>query len=174
MNINYFVFCDQLFFQTHNFLEKKEIDKLLCDSDVELKTNYYPSVPLYQTYDNMHERYDWKCLIDKVTDIINSIFNTKNSEVISCWVNLSVPESKYTVHNHEEADVTCVYYLKNPSKVYGTYVKINESEIIICAEENSILIFDSKILHSIFSPPPQISSTYPRYSIAINYKIKQS
>ena len=62
-------------------------------------------------------------------------------------------------------------FIKNPSKVYGTMLNFDNIEMIMCSEENSLLIFNPKINHSVVSPPPQVSSLYPRYSIVFDYNV---
>ncbi len=162
---------EEYFFQSENILTDLEKKILKSDIDSEIETNYAPDVPLYQTYNDMHRRYNWNFLFKKVQNILNNI-SLNNINMEYCWANISKPESDYQVHTHP-TDITVVYYLKNPSSYYGTYIKSNDSEVIICCPENSILIFEPKIQHSIVSPPKEISEKYSRYSIVMDYFINK-
>jgi hypothetical protein len=162
---------DEYFFQTENILTDTEQKILKFDIDNEIKENYAPEVPLYQTYNYMHKKYNWNFLFCKVQDILNNI-PISNIDMKYCWANVSTPESDYSVHTHP-TDITVVYYLKNPCSYYGTYIRDNDSEVIICCPENSILIFEPKIQHSIVSPPKEVSEKYFRYSIVMDYCINK-
>lgn len=162
---------EEYFFQSENILTDLEKKILKSDIDSEIETNYALDVPLYQTYNYMHKRYNWNFLFKKVQNILSNI-PLNNIHMEYCWANVSKPESDYQVHTHP-TDITVVYYLKNPSSHYGTYIKTNDSEVIICCPENSILIFEPKIQHSIVSPPKEISEKYSRYSIVMDYYINK-
>jgi hypothetical protein len=163
---------EDYFFQSENILSDLEKKILKIDIDNEIKDNYAPDVPLYQTYNNMHKRYNWNFLFKKVNHILN-IMSLNNIHMEYCWANISTPESDYQVHTHP-TDITVVYYLKNFSSHYGTYIKVDDSEVIVCCPENSILIFEPKIEHSIVSPPKEISEKYSRYSIVMDYSINKN
>ena len=64
-------------------------------------------------------------------------------------------------------EVTAVYYLKNNLSCFGTII---EDSVIIPGEENSLLIFDPKIKHSIVNTPNNIYKNIgPRYSIVFDF-----
>lgn len=138
--------------------------------DYEIKNNHCQYVPLYQTYNNMHEIYDWQFLFDEVNYCFDAM-NISNLKLKNCWANISTPESTYGLHSHtkEGVNISVVYYLENPSKNYGTLIKDEDTEVIICAPQNSLLIFDSKVVHSVVSPPPEISKSNKRCSIAMGF-----
>lgn len=163
---------DEHFIQSENILTNKQKELLKFDIDSEIWNNYDPKVPLYQTYNYMHMKYDWSFLFNEVQKILDNI-SMHNISMCYCWANVSVPESDYQIHTHP-TDLTIVYYLKNPSSYYGTYIKDNDSEVIICCPENSILIFEPKIKHSIISPPKEISEKYSRYSVVMDYCINKN
>jgi hypothetical protein len=162
----------EYFFQSENILTDIEKEILKSDIDKEIEYNCALEVPLYQTYNYMHKKYNWKFLFNKVQNILDNI-PIKNINMEYCWANISKPESDYKIHTHP-TDLTVVYYLKNPSSHYGTYIKDNDSEVIICCPENSILIFEPKIKHSIISPPKEILEKYSRYSIVMDYCINKT
>ena len=65
-------------------------------------------------------------------------------------------------------DKTAVYYLKNNYTNYGTQI---DDKVIIPGLENSVLIFDGKINHSIINMPFELA-VHPhnnRYSVVFDY-----
>jgi hypothetical protein len=176
----FFNLYNHLFFKKNNIIKRRDvIKKIISDINFEIEKDPCISVPPYQTQPDLHKKYKefdhWIELINSIGIAIEKYINNnpKCSNVISlkceaCWANVSKPESNYSIHNHQ-TDLSVVYFIKNPSKIYGTLFKFDESEIILCSEENSLVIFDPKLQHCIVSPPPQVSSLNPRYSIVFDY-----
>lgn len=181
-NGNFFEIFGNIFFQRKNILDsKKYIKKIIDDINREVLENPCKEVPAFQTQPDLHKKYketeQWKYLIENInkdlTKYITTNLNSKRLNSVTCkacWANVSKPESNYTYHNHK-TDVTIVYFLKNPSKIYGTLLNFENTEIMLCSEENSLLIFNPKVNHSVVSPPPQISALNPRYSVVFDYVI---
>lgn len=179
----FFEIFNEVLYQRKNILSKKNwIKKIIKDIDKEILEDPCKSVPAFQTQPNLHKKYKetdhWDYLISTINEDIKKYFFTtnKNTKVTSlkcqaCWANVSKPESNYTYHNHQ-TDITLVYFLKNPSKIYGTLLNFEDVEIIMCAEENSLLIFNPKLNHCVVSPPPQISALDPRYSIVFDFSFE--
>jgi hypothetical protein len=179
-NGSFFNLNNRLFYKRKNILDKKYIvKKIISDIDKEIVENCCKSVPAFQTQPELHRKYKniphWSYLIEEINlDIEKYILNINSEKKItslncqSCWANVSTPESNYVYHNHT-TNLTVVYFLKNPSKIYGTLIYFDDNEIILPGEENSLIIFNPKIIHCVVSPPPQVSSLNPRYSIVFDY-----
>lgn len=171
---------NRIFYRRKNILDKKYIiKKIILDIDKEILENPCINVPAFQTQPDLHKKYKdtshWGYLIENINlDVLKYTSNINLEKKITslncqaCWANVSKPESNYTYHNHQ-TDLTVVYFLKNPSKIYGTLINFEDNEIMLCADENSLMIFNPQISHCIASPPPQISALNPRYSIVFDY-----
>lgn len=114
--------------------------------------------------------------------------NTKLS-LHSCWINkvlyytdddiknnllFDVDFETYTdnhVHTHDKLQIlSCIFYLQNPDKKYGTLVETKNNFLVLDGVENSFSIFNPGLYHQALFPPREVSSQYPRYSIVINFK----
>ena len=78
---------------------------------------------------------------------------------------LKISNNKFKYHNHT-TDLTCVYILKNKYPEYGTRL---DNDIIIEAKENSLLIFNGEVIHSITNMPKILGNKNPRYSIVMDF-----
>ena len=69
-----------------------------------------------------------------------------------------------------------IYYLKNPSRIYGTLIENDDREIIIPGDENSLLIHQSNINHQPVNPEPLVAKDYYRCVLVVDfiapYKLK--
>lgn len=172
-------FKNSVFFQKFNVLSKNEINDLVNDIDYEIREHLCTTVPLFQTYPNLHEKYhhktSWKTFFANVNTFVNECYskhlnNKINFKIESCWANVSKPESNYQVHTHDIELLTLVFYLKNTSKECGTLLYFEDHcNTIIGGEENSMLLFDGNIPHSIVSSPLETLLHFPRYSIALDF-----
>tara|TARA_R100000664_G_C2754264_1_gene141825 strand:- start:1069 stop:1587 length:519 start_codon:yes stop_codon:yes gene_type:complete len=163
---------NDLFIREHNILNKSDIIKIKKDCDHELKINLCKNVPLYQTHSNLVPRniskIHWKKLYDKVFLCIKMTQcweSNKKIKLVESWVNKSLSNNNFKFHNHPN-DLTCVYILKNKYPEYGTKLS---NDIIIEAKENSLLIFNGKITHSITNMPKILANKNPRYSIVMDF-----
>jgi len=160
---------DFTFFRGYNLLPKDVSENLVSDIDWQIKNNLCtePNVPLYQTWPNMQEVYfnntNWQDLFRKTIELIHQI-NPK-LKMIKCWANVSKNDSKFEVHQHTTA-VTAVYYLRNKYSFLGTLIN---DEIIVPGIENSILIFDGKVPHTIVNSTND--QVHNRYSIAMDFNM---
>jgi hypothetical protein len=149
---------------SHDFLNEMEkifnfgIENFICSD-----------VPKYQTESNMHKIFSinnfWIFFINTMYKELEIHFN-KSYTIQASWFNLCIENSNFKYHQHENCDLTCVFYFKNCNN-FGTIFKINNEEIEIETKDNSLLFFDGKIPHKIPSWKNQ-----NRYSIAIDFKIK--
>ena len=115
-----------------------------------------PNFPGLQSMPNLHEYKELKELLNKTKKII------KGYAIQKCWANFSNGDY-ISWHNHLDCDKSLVYYLKNKSKV-GTMFKEEGHKVKISPGlENSALIFDSSLTHSV---PCHLFEE--RYSIAFD------
>jgi hypothetical protein len=169
-NINMF---DNNFIVVKNFLSKTNIKKILKDIDFEIKTNFCPTVPKYQTYPDLFNKYKnkehWKNYFDSLNNLINNF--EKHYVLHSCWANVVKSKSTYCIHTHN-TDISTVYYIKNLYKEFGTYFNVDQKEFIIPGEENSLIIFNGKLPHSTTMPPETICKKNPRYTLVSDFILK--
>lgn len=169
-NINIF---DTDFYVVKNFLPKNIIKKIIKDIDIEIKNNFCPTVPKYQTYPDLFNKYKnkdhWKNYFDSLHNLINSF--KQNYILHSCWANVVKSKSTYCLHTHN-TDISAVYYIKNLYKEFGTYFNFNEKEFIIPGEENSLIIFNGKLQHATTMPPESICKKNPRYTLVSDFILK--
>ena len=153
-----------------NFLPKKTINSLLKDINFEIKTNFCPTVPKYQTYSYLHNKYKnkeyWKEYFNKINNIIN--YPEKKYKLDTTWANVVKSKSTYGLHSHK-TDISTVYYIKNLYKEFGTYFNFDDKEFIIPGEENSLLIFNGKFKHATTMPPEILCKKNPRYTLVSDY-----
>tara|TARA_R100001129_G_C5223193_1_gene220309 strand:- start:269 stop:769 length:501 start_codon:yes stop_codon:yes gene_type:complete len=129
--------------------------------------NLCKEVPKYQTYndlyDKMKQKTHWKVLYKEVLNKVMGV--DKNVKLHSSWANILKKDSSFADHTHD-TDLTAIYYLKNKYPEFGTSVK----NLIVPGEENSLLIFNAKIMHSIVNIQPELyDKTGPRYSIVFDF-----
>ena len=138
-----------------DILSKKERLKLLKFVKTTVK-NLGPNYPGLQSLADLHKHKELKTFLDKIEPII------KGYMIQKCWVNFSCGDY-ISWHNHPGCDKNIVYYLKNKSNI-GTMFKKEGCKVEVKKGlENSLIIFDSNIIHAI---PPHLPEE--RYSIAID------
>ena len=83
------------------------------------------------------------------------------------WFNYSDPSMDYiNWHSHgPNTQIGLVYYLENPENL-GTMFKIDGKEYQIKGQENSVIVFDTRIEHTF---PNNV--TLPRTSVAMDFCI---
>ena len=136
----------------------------------------------------------WKNLMQKIVRLANSYskkylnLNT-NLSLDSYWItslsNYTDEIIKYEllfdkdfeaytdnhVHAHEPIQLlSCVFYLQNPDKKYGTLVETKNNFLVLDGAENSLTIFNPTLYHQALLSPREISSKYPRNAIIFNFK----
>ena len=156
----FYLFKDLITLSNKSFI--KDIDQQIDSGNLCLE------VPKYQTYNNLYNimkhKNNWKTLYNAIKDKVLSI--DKNIKLHSSWANVSKESSCFINHTHP-TEFTAVYYLKNNLSCFGTII---EDSVIIPGEENSLLIFDPKIKHSIVNTPNNIYKNIgPRYSIVFDF-----
>ena len=151
-------------------LSDEQRNTLMTMIDDEITRDTVKDVPLYQTYADLHITYaqDWKFFIDKMNKYMEDI--EPNARIEKCWANVSTINNNYTQHKHD-TPYTLVYYLQNKYPEYGTNI---DNKCILPAIENTCMIMNGRISHSIVNMPEEVAKHNKRYSIVINYSIDKS
>ena len=162
---------DYTFYRHTNFMDSTykekyiaDIDKVILDGHVasdnvpplQTKTDLYNHVKVYNRQIELQE---------KIKKIIEE--NIGKVQLTESWAIISREDNRYGFHTHKR-DITAVYYLKNNYTNYGTQI---DDKVIIPGLENSVLIFDGKINHSIINMPFELA-VHPhnnRYSVVFDY-----
>jgi len=141
------------------------------------------------------EKNCWKNLTKKIiTKVKNHCSNYLNvtPQFESCWINKvgyyndedikntlyfdrdvqSYTDNHYHSH-HEDQIISCIFYLQNPSKKYGTLIRTKNGSIVLDGTENSISIFDPRLHHTAVTPNSEVTSVYPRYVIIMSFIKKE-
>lgn len=169
--------CGHDFIRDFDVLNGLDRWSLKNDIDQEIENNNVATtVPPIQTNNHIFEKNShkiyWNNLNKFFIDTINKHYR-KDVKLQASWANKSDESNCYGMHNHENIDLTCVYYLKSNKFEYGT--NIND-QIIIPFIENSSMIFDGKINHSIINMPYEIAHQKQnhRYTIVFDYNFCDS
>ena len=169
------------FYEVLNVLDVSKTHVIKSDIDYEIEHFLAKNVKKYQTQNYLHKKYqhvtEWRSLFDACDKIVKTIFPNSNYSIADtsgrhgCWANVSKPDSDFIYHRHSSnVEFSIVYYLINPSQIYGTLFRDGNHGRIVGGKENSLILFDSKsITHKTLSPPPEVSKDTPRYTIAIDY-----
>lgn len=190
-NFVHFDFCGNTVYRAYNLLSREDRDKLLYEIDDELEicqnkwdgcveaTHQLPSRKLKHkdAWFNFfklvkHHLYNYA----KIT----GDYKVTQYKVHSYWAKRmkGVPEEDYNrelyinygnTHNHPQFDLGMIYYLQNPSRIYGTLIENDDREIIIPGDENSLLIHHSNINHQPVMPPPIVCKDYYRCVIVVDF-----
>jgi len=163
------------FFQIKNFLPSYIIQKLLKDINFEIKNNFCPNVPKFQTYSNLFEKYkeqdEWIFYFNKLDKQIKTIFVESNKvfKLDKCWANSVQSKSTYSIHTHGENILSTVYFVKNTYKEFGTYFNKDNYEFIAPGYENSLIIFKGNIPHSTTMPPEVLCKEDYRITLTTDF-----
>ena len=162
---------DYTFYRHTNFMDSTYKEKYIADIDKVISDGHVASdnVPPLQTktdlYDHVKVYNRWVELQEKIKNIVQE--NIGMVKLTESWANISREDNRYGFHTHKR-DITAVYYLKNNYTNYGTQI---DDKVIIPGLENSVLIFDGKINHSIINMPFELA-VHPynnRYSVVFDY-----
>ena len=130
---------------------------------------YSHTTHLYQSYNDMHEKYKNEVCMNNLTDRAlkeAELITNQKLNISQCWFYISKKDSVPNFHCHENAYVTAVYFVEN-CKNHGTIFSMNNSHLQLLCEDNMLVTFDPKFYHS----PPNWSGK-DRYSVAIDFKLK--
>lgn len=156
-------------------------NKNKCIKDINdylLKDNWCKSAPRYQTWPVLFKRTEnhWIELKTKINEEIKKYYNLKNSKAIS-WAYVckqnepTYLESKnhWHVHDYENHICSAIFYLGLPDSAEATeFMDSNGDVYRPQAVENTLIIFDSKIMHR---PAPYFGHRENRYAIAVDYEV---
>ena len=140
-----------------NILLQKEKLKLLKFAKKVVK-DLGDNFPGLQSSTDLHKYKELNYFLNKINPYI------KNCKILKCWANYSTGDY-LCWHNHQDSDISIVYYLKNKSKIGTIFKKKGMGVMVLECPENSICIFDSKLTHSVPCHLPE-----ERYSIALDLK----
>ena len=159
------------FYRSFNICESKDLKEIKELIDLEYaKGNIVWTHPLYQTWSNLHDKLkhvsSFNRLKNKIINLVKDI--NKDLKLTTCWCNLSVENNYYVFHQHK-TKLTCVFYLHSKEESYG--LRLEEHNIIFPAVENSVVIFDGGIAHSIEHMPNKVfdSVLSHRYSVVFDF-----
>jgi hypothetical protein len=153
----------------NNILSIEHRDALKNIINGEIKDNLCTTVPLYQSFDNMHEKYKNDVSINNLSIKAlkeAELATNQKLDIFRLWFNISKKDSNYQFHNHKNAYTTGVYFLENCEN-NGTVFKVGNSNLQLMCKDDSIIIFNPDFLHSI----PEWNGKN-RYSVAIDFKLK--
>lgn len=155
-------------FIVKNVLTTQDIRHLKTLIDREIKNHLCTSeeVPLYQSYNNMNEKFKKDVVLAKLAKIVTkkaAEFYSKRYNISQEWFNVCKKNSKFNFHQHYDVSLAAVFYLKNCENS-GTIFNINNDVRFQCLnEDNSIFFFNPLMPHTI----PEWNGK-DRYSIAFN------
>ena len=154
---------DYKFYRHTNFMDKTYKEKYISDIDKVITDGHVASnnVPPLQTKTDL---FDHVKFLNRWIELQIKIGKVQLTE---SWANISREDNRFSFHTHKR-DITAVYYLKNNYTNYGTQI---DDKVIIPGLENSVLIFDGKINHSIINMPFELA-VHPhnnRYSVVFDY-----
>ena len=116
--------------------------------------NLGPKFPGLQTPPFFHEHETMEVFLKKTKR------HYKKYDIVKCWANFGLGNT-IGWHSHEGSDITMIYFLENKCGM-GPMLKKEGCEVEITkCPENSLLVFNSNIVHSAPCHLPE-----ERYSIA--------
>jgi hypothetical protein len=150
-----------------------EQDREACFNDVkELVSQGYVSdnVPPLQTPSVLYSRVKHFAHWENLYNYMKTCMQL-NLELKMSWANLTVENGTYGMHEHK-SDLTFCYFARSEHPVYGTNI---EDKFILPAVENSMVVFNGKIRHSISNMPNELvpKNDYNRCSIVFDFNIIQ-
>ena len=161
------------FYREFNLCKKEDIKNIKQAIDIQFAKDYVvwdKKFPLFQTPSDLDEKLkdvsSFNKLKNKIIKLVKNI--NKDFNMLKCWCNLTTENSKYVFHTHN-TKLTCVYYLQSNQDCYGT--RLENEKIIFPSTQNSILMFNGSVSHSIeYMPNKVFDSIYShRYSIVFDF-----
>jgi hypothetical protein len=155
-----------------NVLSDEDIVSILKDVLYELQNDPCINDSPLQTYTTLFKKYGhtkhWKNFAIKVHILTEKYYGKKIDFLkLKAWANLSNETNDYGFHRHD-CDCTAVFYLHSNLPEYGTDI---DNEFVIKATQNSMVIFDGKISHSVTNMPLELAKKHNRITIAVDMNI---
>lgn len=189
---NSFNIFGRTIYHAYNCLNAEDIHNLRAEIDDELRINPDNKDSCIEATNGLFRRKlkNQQCWINffkmvkmhmhNYADITNDP-TVKQLKVHSYWAKRvsDISEEDYdrelyintgNVHSHVGLDLGIVYYLQNPSRIYGTLIEDSGREFIVPGDENSMVIHHSSINHEGVVPPPKLTRDYPRIVIIVDFK----
>ena len=192
-----FYFDEKYFYKSYNTISKADQINLIEESELYLKTHrkveeLCPPIMAEEFFTKKTlEKECWKNLTKKIITEVNDYCKNYlhvTAKFESCWINKvgfytdvdirntlyfdedvqSYTDNHYHSH-HKDQIISCVFYLQNPNKKYGTLVRTKNGSLLLDGTENSLTIFDPRSYHTAVTPNPEESSKYPRYVIIMSF-----
>ncbi len=179
-------------YHAYNCLTEEDIKGLREEIDDELKNSLDNKDGYLQATNELYRRRlkndkCWKNFFKMVKDHLYRYADITNDpsikqlKVHSYWAKRVSDVSEYeyysqlyasygNTHFHEGFELGVVYYLENPSRIFGTLIEDSGREFIIPGDENSMIIHHSNVNHEAVLPPPKLSKDYPRTVIVVDFK----
>lgn len=192
-----FYFDEQYFCKSYEIISKEDQISLIEESELYLKTHrkmeeLHPPIMAEKFFTKKTlEKECWKNLTKSIfTEVTNYCKDYLNliPQFESCWINKVGDYGDVDVRNtlyfdkdvgcytdnhyhshHNDQIISCIFYLQNPSKKYGTLVKTKNGSLVLDGTENSLTIFDPRLYHTALTPDSRDSSKYPRYVIIMSF-----
>jgi hypothetical protein len=183
--------CGKTIYHAYNVLTRKDREGLLEEIDDELSTTVDKWDMSVEATNVLPRRKlkNKECWVNFFKMVKYHFYNyakvTKNPKLLelkieSYWAKRmkGVSEEKYAeelylnygnFHSHDNFDLGMIYYLQNPSRIYGTLINNEDREIIIPGDENSLLIHHSNVGHQPVHPPPVIAKNYYRCVLVVDF-----
>jgi hypothetical protein len=190
-DVEHFDFCGNEIYRAYNLLSKYDMKNLLEEIDNELEVCEDKWDLSVEATNRLSQRKLWYKkswtnffkLVKKHLYTYSEITNDpriKEYKVQSYWAKRmrGTTEENYgnelyinygNSHSHDNFDLGMIYYLKNPSRIYGTLIENKDREIIIPGDENSLLIHHSHVNHQPVMPPPIVAKEYYRCVIVVDF-----
>lgn len=191
--VKHFDFCGNTIYRAYNLLTPHVQNEIEEDIDDELRSGdkWDRSVEATNNLSNRKLWYktSWYIFFAKIKQHLYNYSEVvgdpriKDYKVASYWSkrmkgnnDLDYQQQLYpnykNSHSHEDFDLGMIYYLRNPSRIYGTLIENGDREIIIPGDENSLLIHHSAINHQPVMPQPEIANKSHRCVIVVDFKHK--
>lgn len=152
-----------------NVLQSHELEHLVEMMNYEVEHHLCPDVPSYQSYNDMHIKYAhdevFKKFLKSIQDTLDKAVD-KKLIIRACWFNICKRDSKFGMHTHENSNLSGVFYVRACTN-YGTIFTLNNTKLQALNEDNSLILFDPNILHSIPSWNGE-----DRYTVAFDFVIQ--
>lgn len=140
--------------------------KVLVESSKKYLKKISPDYPGLQSLNYLDRlfKFDGDKSASFIIDKIIKKSKINNLKMKNCWVNYTDFSLRYTCwHVHENIKKSLVYYLDSPENL-GTIFRVGCKECQISGMENSMIVFNSNIEHTV---PYNIS--LPRLSLAMDF-----
>lgn len=190
-NVEHFDFCGNEIYRAYNLLSKYDMKNLLEEIDNELEVCEDKWDLSVEATNKLSQRKLWhkkswtnffKLVKKHLYNYSNIVSDPRIKEykIQSYWAKRmrGTTQENYenelyinygNSHSHDNFDLGMIYYLKNPSRIYGTLIENKDREIIIPGDENSLLIHHSHINHQPVMPPPVVAKEYYRCVIVVDF-----